>query len=211
MSSAKLEVEAKFIIPEATTLAALQSTSRLGEFVLIPLQTQAVFDRYLDTADRRLLQAGFACRIRTVNDQKLLTLKSLTPAEDHIHRRQEIEMEIETDQPQAWAEGEAGRLLLEIAGTSSLQTLFDLHQTRHQFRVCLAKQPVIELSLDEVSLREAETVDYFELEAELIGTGTEADLARFIEILKSKWALIAEIQSKFERGLAYAGVKLPNT
>lgn len=209
MSSARLEIEAKFIIPEATTFAALQSESKLGEFELRPLQTKVVFDRYLDTGDRRLLQAGFACRIRTVNDQKLLTLKSLTPAGDHIHRRQEIETEIETDQPHGRADSEARRLLLEMAGTASLQTLFDLYQTRHQFQVCLARQPLIELSLDEVSLGEAETVDYFELEAELIGMGTEADLARFTETLISRWPLAVESRSKFERGLAHAGVEIP--
>ncbi len=202
MSSTKVETEAKFIVPEASTFAALQKITRLGDFKLKASDVQTVFDRYLDTAAKQFYQAGFACRIRTVKDKQLLTLKSLTPAKGNIHRRQEIEQEIETEQIQTWAEGEAKRLVLEIAGAAALETLFTLYQTRHQFKAFRQGRAVIELSLDEVSLRKANSIDYFELEAELMEAGTEADLVLFVETLKSNWPLPAESQSKFERALA---------
>jgi inorganic triphosphatase YgiF len=84
-----------------------------------------------------------------------------------------------------------------------LQTLFVIHQSRHQFHALLQNQPVIEYSLDEVSLKDGGTVDYFELEVELIERGTEANLTSFIEILQAEWPLPAKNQSKFERALAH--------
>jgi inorganic triphosphatase YgiF len=202
MNPHKTETEAKFVVPNASVFAALRKITNLGDFELKPIGTHAVIDRYLDTADKHMYRAGFACRIRTVKEKQILTLKSLTPADGHLHRRQEIELEIETDQPQAWAESEAKRLVLEIVGTAPLQTLFVIHQTRHKFHTLLHGQLVIEFSLDEVSLNDAAIIDYYELEAELKETGAEADLAQFIEALQANWLLQPESLSKFERGLA---------
>ncbi len=204
MPSHRIETEAKFVVPDASTFNTLKKINRLGHFELESIGIQTVADRYIDTADKRLYQAGFACRLRTIKEKLILTLKSLTPTESHIHRRQEIEVEVETtDQPQAWAESDAKRLVMEIAGTAPLQTLFNLYQTRHKFHTrWQGGQPVIEFSLDEVSLHDITTIDYFELEAELMEAGTEADLARFTELLQRDWPLKVETQSKFERGFA---------
>lgn len=202
MTPPAIETEAKFVIPDRATFTALQQITRLDGFELRSIGPKTVVDRYLDTADRRLLRAGFACRVRQSGGKQILTLKSLTPAEGEIHRRREIEAEVETDQPQAWAGAEAGNLALAIAGPAPLETLFVLYQTRHQFQVRLQGQPVIELSLDEVSLHEGSTVDYLELEAELMEGGTEADLNHFIDTLQRRWSLKVETQSKFERALA---------
>ena len=202
MNSQKIETEAKFIIPNASVFAALQKITRLGDFELKPIGTRPVVDHYLDTAERQIWQAGYACRIRNSKQKKMLTLKSLTPAEGNLHRRQEYELEIKTDQPQTWAESEARRLVLDTVGNNPLQTLFTIYQTRHKFHALLQDRPVIEFSLDEVSLNEANTIDYFELEAELIEAGTEADLTSFIEVLQAHWSLAGQNQSKFERALA---------
>lgn len=202
MSPAKIETEAKFIIPDATTFAALQAITRLGHFELKPTGVENVVDAYLDTVDKRLYRAGFACRIRRVKAKQILTLKSLTPATGNVQRRQEIELEIKSKQPQAWAEGEARRLVLKLTEGAALGTLFQLYQTRHKFETARQGRPVIELSLDEVALQAARTIDYFELEAELLETGTEADLALFIKTLQADWSLPPEPYSKFERALA---------
>lgn len=61
---------------------------------------------------------------------------------------------------------------------------------------------MIEFSLDKVSLRDPAVVDYFELEAELIEPGSEADLAQFMAALQANWPLPAQIQSKFEAAWA---------
>lgn len=202
MNIYKLETEAKFIIPDTSVFTALQEINRVGDFELKPIGSSAVVDRYLDTAARHMYQAGFACRIRAGKAKQVLTLKSLTPAEGNLHRRQEIEQEIAADQPEAWTDGEAKKLVLNMVGTTPLETLFVIHQTRHQYHALLQGQPVIEFSLDQVSLNDAATIDYYGLEAELIGAGTETDLLEFIKALKAQWPLQPDGLSKFERALA---------
>jgi inorganic triphosphatase YgiF len=202
MLSKNIETEAKFIVPDLTTFKALQQTTNLGDFELNPVGAKNIVDRYFDTTEMNLFKAGFACRIRSTKGQQILTLKSLTPAEGQIHRRQEIEMEVNTDQPQGWAEGETKTLVMGIVGQARLQTLFTLYQTRSKLYVYFQERLVIELSLDKVSLHQANTIDYLGLEAELIEEGTEADLTRFTETLQRHWPLEADTQSKFERGLA---------
>ena len=202
MLSQNIETEAKFIIPDPATFETLQQTSNLGDFELNPVGVKNIVDRYFDTAEMALFKAGFACRIRSTRGQQILNLKSLAPAEGQIHRRQEIEMDVNTEHPQRWAEGEAKALVLGIVGQAPLQTLFTLYQTRHKFHVYFQERLVIELSLDKVSLHQANTIDYLGLEAELIEDGTETDLTRFTETLQRHWPLEADAQSKFERGLA---------
>jgi len=79
------------------------------------------------------------------------------------------------------------------------------HQTRYKYHGLLNQQPVLEFSLDAVSHGDAGTVDYLELEAELIESGTEEDLARFVDALQARWSLPAESRSKFERGVSFRG------
>lgn len=198
----RIETEAKFIVSDASVFTALQNITRLEAFELKSLGVYRVVDRYLDTASRHMIRAGFACRIRQENHKQLLTLKSLTPADGTLHRRQEIELEIESDQPQSWAESEAKQLVLEIVGEATLQTLFVIHQTRHKYHAFLQNQPAIEFSLDEVAFNESGHIDYYGLEAELIAAGREADLLHFVEALQANWSLQPDGLSKFERGLA---------
>jgi inorganic triphosphatase YgiF len=202
LSPSKIETEAKFTIPEIDTFTALQHITRLGVFELTPVGVKNIHDRYLDTANRDLYRAGYACRIRTGNERQRLTLKSLTPATEAIHRRYEIEVDVETDQPQNWAKGEARALVLGIIGSASLETLFHIYQTRHIYHVFHQDRPIIEYSLDKVSLHQDSAIDYLELEAELIEGATEADLECFIETLLVDWPLQPETRSKFEQGLA---------
>ncbi|MFC1975787.1 inorganic triphosphatase [Chloroflexota bacterium] len=201
-----VETEAKFIIPDLATFDALQKITGLDDFEAASIGIKNIVDRYLDTPDKHLLQADFVCRIRKAKNQQILTLKSsLKAVTGEIHRRQEIEMEVNSDQPLAWAESEVKDLVLGIVGQTPLQTLFTLYQTRHKFHVSSQEKLVIELSLDKVCLHQPTTIDYLGLEAELIEAGTEADLTRFAEALQRVWPLEADPQSKFERALASLG------
>jgi inorganic triphosphatase YgiF len=207
MSLPSVETEAKFIIPDQATFIALQHLTQLADFELQPLGLKTVADRYLDTADKRLLQAGYVCRRRHSGDKQIITIKSLHRAQGQIHRRQEVETEVKigqtpADQPGAWGESSAQKLVLELIGLAPLQELFTLHQTRCQFKVWRNGRATIELSLDEVSLRDPAVIDYRELEAELLKDGSENDLSQFIEVALANWPLEVENLSKFERGLA---------
>jgi inorganic triphosphatase YgiF len=200
-SENKIETEAKFIIAEGSTFAALQRLTKLGEFRLEPRGTRLIIDRYLDTPQMHLYRSGYACRIRTKDDQRIVTLKSLTPAEGNVHRRHEIEQIVQSDEPENWGDGESTRIIKDLAGDTALAPLFVIHQTRHIRYANLQDKTVIECSLDEVSLNETTRVDYYNLEAELLEAGQEADLSQFIETLQTKWLLRPEGLSKFERGL----------
>ncbi len=204
-TATKIETEVKFTVPDRETFEALRELTALGGFQLNPTGTRVVTDQYLDTAGQRFLKAGYACRIRAAKQKLMLTLKTLTPPEGNVHRRKEVEQVIEAEQPEAWAEGEAKLLVQEIAGESPLEVLFIVHQTRYKYHGLLNQQPVLEFSLDAVSHGDAGTVDYLELEAELIESGTEEDLARFVDALQARWSLPAESRSKFERGVSFRG------
>jgi len=194
-----IEIEAKFIIPDLDTFETLTRLTRLDEFEIRSIGVKTIVDRYLDTPDRQLMQAGYACRIRESNGKQVLAIKSLAAAEDEVHRRLEIEMEVDDDQPQTWARSEAKSLVVDIVGQTPLDTLFTLYQTRHKYHVFSREQRIFELSLDKVSYYQSAIIDYLGLEAELIDHGTDADLARFTQALQNKWPLPADPKSKFER------------
>ncbi len=193
------ETEVKFRVDDEAAFNALKQLEQLGDFQLVPVGTKIVVDKYMDTAGKRFMQAGYACRIREVKQKLTLTLKSLTPPDGAIHRREEFETAIDSAEPESWPDNETTRKALTIAAGESLQILFVLRQTRHKYNALLGGQPVLEFSLDAVSHTEGDEVDYFELEAEIIESGTEVELIAFIEALQARWDFPLESRSKFER------------
>jgi inorganic triphosphatase YgiF len=197
-----IEIEAKFMIPDIDTFETLTRLTQLGEFEIKDIGVKTIVDRYLDTASKQLLQAGYACRIRESKGKQILAVKSLVSTEGEVHRRLEIEMEVKDDQPQTWAAGEAKDLVSDIVGQESLNTLFTLYQTRHKTHVFSRERRIFEMSLDKVSYHQPTDIDYIGLEVELIDNGTDTDLARFTQALQNKWPLTADPKSKFERAFA---------
>jgi len=201
MKEQTLEIEAKFLIPTIAMFKQLQNLTQLGSFFLQSIGTKQVVDTYLDTSGKQILQSNFACRIRKRGEETILTLKSLTPAEGIVHRRQELEAVGHNDQPLTWPNSPAQSLLLDMIGIEPLETLFTIQQTRYKYHVILNDQPIIELSLDKVWLNHTTDPTYYELEAELLSAGTDDDLIHFTTLLRDNWALMPESQSKFERAL----------
>lgn len=199
MPSGQLEIEAKYIIPDATTFQALQHLAHLGDFTVAPSGAKQTVDCYVDTTDHRLMQAGYACRVRTVAHQKQLTLKALTHAEGTIHRREELNTPIDADDMAGWPDSEAKRFVQSTIQELPLLPLFTIHQMRYRFEVICQGTPVIELSLDDVIIDDTDT--FFALEAEVLATGSESHLHQFITLLTAQWSLEADPHSKFERAL----------
>jgi inorganic triphosphatase YgiF len=203
-----LEIEAKFTIPNAVIFAELAQLTHLDEFAVRSIGIKIVIDRYLDTPAKQLLQAGYACRIRESKGKKILAIKSLVAVTGEVHRRLEIEMDVDDDQPQTWDDGAAKTLVLGLTDGALLDTLFTIYQTRHKFYVFQQEKRILELSLDKVSFFRPATVDYFGLEAELIEDGTDADLNHFTRAIMRQWPLQADSRSKFERAFAALNLKL---
>jgi len=203
-----VEIEAKFVVLDHQTFWKLVDVDTLAGLRLGKAQVKLVHDRYLDTAQRAFLLAGYACRLRTVGDASLVTLKSFAAASGALHKRQELEVRLTPAEAGGcidhWPASEATGLARELSGGQPLGLLFDLHQERH---VRLAMQPgedrpVAEVSVDLVRFSNGATVQAYELEVELLPAGQVADLEPLIAELIEQWLVLPEPTSKFERGLA---------
>jgi CHAD domain-containing protein len=199
-----MEIEAKFAVPDADTFQRLRTVKRLAGFTIAAGKTREVHDTYLDTADRAILAAGYACRRRVQDDSILITLKGLGGAEGAIHRREELEVLLPADQPPSkWPDGAVHDWVRQVTGGSRLAPLFALQQTRTVRPLRAGRRLVAEISLDDVhlSVKGGEHA-YFEAEVELLPDGTERDLTAIVTCLQEEWGLQPELRSKFERGLA---------
>jgi CHAD domain-containing protein/adenylate cyclase class IV len=200
-----VEIEAKFAVPDRETFERLQAIKHLSSYTLSNRQIKIVQDAYLDTPKRELLAAGYACRRRTQSEGVLITLKGLGGVEGAIHRREEYEIHLSTNQPpEAWPSGPVRDRVLEVINQAPLNVLFSLSQTRLVHQMKQGERIVAQLSLDDVHLiiDEAEQT-YFELEIEQTSSGTEEDLAKLAAYLQNEWHLQPESLSKFERALAF--------
>ena len=200
-----MEIEAKFVVPDRQVYAQLGRLRSLAGYGLTPAGVVAVSDRYFDTLDRRFLAAGYACRLRQEGDALLLTLKGLGGVEGAVHRRdeREVSLPVSSPDPMVWPESAARTLALELAKGAPLRPLFNLRQRRRRADVTQGGRRVAELSLDAVRVTVGrQPVSYFEVEVELKGDGSEADLAALAAELAGAWGLVAEPRAKFERALA---------
>ena len=110
-----MEIEAKFTVPDRQVYAQLARLRKLAGYGLTKTDVVVATDQFFDTADRRLLAGGYACRLRSQGETLLVTLKGLGGAEGAIHRRDERETQIPAwnADPAAWPVSEARTLALE--------------------------------------------------------------------------------------------------
>lgn len=210
------EVEAKFRIPDRETFERLCSLKELVGFLLEPTGVKRIRDCYLDTADRAILRAGYACRLRRrdagsiAGDRGgyLATVKGLGGADPSsgIHQREELEAWVDGPDPLDWPASAVRERVIRLCEGKPLQELFALNQERHLRLVYPAAHrhnpPLGELSLDLVTLAKEESSVYYELEIELLTEDGIAELKQIAGHLRSGWGLAPETRSKFERGLA---------
>lgn len=204
-----MEIEAKFDVADEAMFERLCALQSMEGWTLTPTGAETHIDRYFDARDRRVERAGFACRERHIergaSSQRLLTLKSLGAAVGDVHLRREIELAldelIDLSAPLTWPTGEAFALLRELTQDAPLVERFVLSQTRHKRRTVRDAHGTlaVELSLDHVALPSG--THFFELEAELLPGGAEADLLDFIAALRRQMPLVPQPLSKFTRAI----------
>ena len=200
-----MEIEAKFVVPNRQVYRRLARLRSLAGYALVSVGSAQVTDEYFDTADRRLLAAGYACRLRREGDTFVATLKGLGGVEGAVHRRAEHEVRLEawTSDANTWPESPARALALELTGGAHLERLFSLTQVRSRADLMDGGRRVAQFSLDAVQVTIGERpASYYELEVELAPAGAETDLGAVAAELATAWGLASEPRSKFERALA---------
>jgi CHAD domain-containing protein len=210
-----MEIEAKFSVSDRATFDRLRQLTELAGYRLEWVGVKRIHDRYLDTKDRAILRAGYACRVRhkrsdpeaVEEENYVATLKGLGGADANsgIHQRTEYEVQVHNGDPMMWPESPARDLVLRLSGGQQLYELCSLRQERH---TCLlyadgqeGKRRVAELSLDIVVSGADRSQCCYELELELLDQGSESDLRVLGATLRKAWGLRPEPRSKFERAL----------
>ena len=198
----RMEIEAKFAVPDDPTFAKLLSLESLGEYTLVPAGEQRITDHYVDTESRDLLQSGHALRrrARPEGGPELVTVKGLGGASGAVHRRHEFEVEVPADAPpEHWPAGAPREFVMRVAHDKPLVEFLTLRQRRTTRDVVRSDHRIAVLSLDEIEFVDGATAR--ELEIELGPEGDGADLEE-LEKLLQPFGLRPESRSKFERALA---------
>lgn len=190
------EIELKLLVAPS----AVSALQRLPALQSAPHETFPLLNRYFDTPDRQLSQAGVALRLRFQKGQWLQTLKGRSASgSGGLHQRSEWEMPV-SDEALEWQRLPAEALPAGLQ-IDTVVPLFETNFKRHAWQVALGDS-VIEVVLDEghVSAGERET-PLCEVELELKSGSPEAlfDLA---ETLAATVPLMPSDISKAERGFA---------
>jgi inorganic triphosphatase YgiF len=207
-----LESELKYRAETDAALDALASPPDLGPASLGPAHTVDETDRYLDTEDRRLARARWACRIRTREGRILVSLKgpSQHAAGAALHQRPELEGPSDGSlDPASWPGSPARDLLLELTAGGQLRERVSLAQRRIEREVAVDGARVGLLSLDRSRVlhagREVGVLRVVELEVlpdALVGGFDPAPLERALAAIPG---LTPDPASKLERALELIG------
>ncbi len=204
-----MEVEAKFSLPDTESLHRFQVATQLAGFPLGKGRMVEIHDTYVDTPERKILAAGYACRFRQEPDGVRVTLKGIGAASGAIHKRQEMELLLPALQPvEEWPSSPLRKQVLQITGGDPLLPLFVLHQARLVRPVRWHGQAIAMLSLDNVHGNAGGREQaYDELEVELTSQGSDEQLVRIADLLQEKYELRPQPLSKFERALTLLDLK----
>jgi inorganic triphosphatase YgiF len=204
-----LEVELKYRAAGPATLARLAAIDRLGPATLGPPRTAVETDRYLDTDDRRLDAARWACRLRSRGAAARVSLKGPETGGSGgaLHRRPEVEGAADDRlDPDAWPPSAARTLLNRLRAGAPLVERFRLVQRRTEREVRIGEAPYGVLSLDTVRVEAVGThhgdlhVVELELSSDAVGDDG-AVLTALAAALASLDGLAPDERTKLEHAL----------
>lgn len=203
---ASLEVELKLRADDERPLRLLASVESIGPCHFGAAREVEELDRYLDTADGRLSDARWACRLRTREGSTRLSLKG--PAQhstgDSVHRRPELEAPAsEMLDPGGWPASEARDRLLELSHGAPMVERLALQQARTEREVAVDGKRAGLLSLDRVSVLHGGALlgTFAVVELELAAQGEERLVPELLTALRSVPGLLPDPRTKLERAL----------
>lgn len=199
------EIELKFTVADRATFLALLRAPRLGGYPASPALVEEQENRYLDTADRRLLGAGYALRLRRVGGRCTVCLKGPGEVSGALHRRVELSLELPgTAAFSPRPDSELGRLVRRLAADAPLVELFRAHTTRRARQLSRHGQPFAEAAVDRVRVAAGgRTLEFSELEVEIFSAADQPCLERLAAALVTAYRLVPGTETKFARGLAF--------
>ncbi|MEO8245817.1 MAG: CYTH domain-containing protein [Chloroflexota bacterium] len=214
MAELEMEVELKYAATQAA-LDTLGVARELGPAELGETLVNDETDRYLDTVDRRLHAAAWACRLRTRRvageARTFVSLKGPAAAvAGALHRRPELEGPATDDlDPVHWPPSAARDLVDRLRDGGGLVEFLRLTQRRLERAVTIDGARIGTLSLDDVVAHRGSQELGMLRAAELeLGAGDgEAWLPELAAALERVEGLATDHRSKLEHALAFAAAQ----
>lgn len=199
-----MEVEAKFALTGKLDPARLATLS-LAPYTLRSVGVERHSDMQLDTPSRAITSTSHALRIRTIGARRMVTLKGPNSGVGGVYEREEIEAELSGPlslDPRDWPP-EVGEPALALTRGEPLAPLLRDEVERQLWAVRRSGRVIGELALDTGEIVAAGRHEpIHELELELKGSGSRADLDALCRALAEALPLAPEPRSKLQRGLA---------
>lgn len=202
-----MEVEARFAIPDQTTYERLRSLDSLEHFVLHNPETIQIDDVYLDTEDRRIARAGYACCLRQQGDRHTVLLRKREIPDPPLHRYERLQAEMpgQLSWPH-WPDGQVREELVGLVGDADLEAVLALYRIEECRQVSAGGRRVAELKQDVVRQSVANGQEEFlDLIVRLQEDGTEEELTALIESLRRDFDVLPQPVSRYQRGVAVEG------
>ena len=200
-----MEIEQKYRVDDERVFEALRELRDLDGYTLhLHITPEQQHNIYFDTSGGRLRTAKHGLRVRELPDKRIATLKGPASGGEGRSARDEWEVEIgAVDTPAAWPPSQARDHTLALVGDEPLVRLLTIDTTRQHIIAIHNESEVAELSMDEGTILAGGHVEAFrELEIELKGEGTPADLDALSRALRARFHLVPDDRSKLARGLA---------
>ncbi len=208
------EIEAKFRVDDPGRLDRLAADPMLGPAALGRARSVEEVDAYLDTGERALERAGWACRLRSRGAVVTVSLKGTAdgPSSGGIHRRPEVEGPATASrEPRDWPPSPARDLVDELRRGDQLVELLTLRQRRTERGVTVGETTLGILSLDAVTVHVGEvehgTFHAVELELATEAADGEGALAQLAAVLAAHDGLVPDRLTKLERARELIGVR----
>lgn len=206
-----MEIEAKYAIVGPLAPADLEAL-KLEPYRLRPATIRVQQDVILDTAGRAITGSRHGLRLRHIEGNVIATLKGGGQVTDGIHEREELEVELGAVPPDL--ELDAARWpsplrerVASLIGAAPLLPLFEIEVRRQTWNVERAGEIIGELALDRGTITaNGRSEAIWELEVEVKGAGSRADLEKIGEQLRAHLPLQPATRTKLQRGLALLAV-----
>jgi triphosphatase len=175
--------------------------------------SRRLVDRYLDTDDWRVGQAGYVLRTRRRGRNDEATLKDTRPADSAglRHRLEVTEAMVESDISALGTTGPVGRRVSSLAGRRPLRQILEVRTRRRPFSLRVSGEEVAEIALDDtvIAVGEGERpVQLRRVEVEVVPEWVE-HLEPYVRVLQASCGLQPASFSKFEAGLLAIGATIP--